>query len=176
MRASDWLWALASTNVALPMRVLGLPGWPARNCTSWPDSGYGSGLSRTALTTVKMAVFAPMPSASVSTATAVKPGFFSNWRKANFKSFMVRCQESVVRCLFIPHSEFRIRSLALENDEIRMTNVERMSKHQLPENCRCARSRRFGFQISEFFRHWAFVIHASRLNDSTIQTFIGFHA
>ena len=28
-------------------------------------------------------------SASVSTATAVKPGFFSNWRKANFKSFMI---------------------------------------------------------------------------------------
>ena len=33
-----------------------------------------------------------MPSASVTTATAVKPGFFSNWRKANFKSFMVRGQ------------------------------------------------------------------------------------
>src|SRR5207302_155717 len=39
-------------------------------------------------TTLKMAVFAPIPSASVSTATAVKPGFFSNWRKANFKSFI----------------------------------------------------------------------------------------
>src|SRR5438445_9211336 len=39
-----------------------------------------------------------MPSASVSTATAVKPGFFSNWRKANFKSFMVRGQLSVVPC------------------------------------------------------------------------------
>src|SRR5438552_13519865 len=47
-----------------------------------------------------MAVFAPMPSARVSTATAVKPGFFSNWRKANFKSFMVvvSTQSSVVRC------------------------------------------------------------------------------
>ena len=43
-------------------------------------------------TKLNMAVFAPMPSASVSTATAVKPGFFSNWRKANFKSFMVRCR------------------------------------------------------------------------------------
>src|SRR5881628_2663928 len=32
--------------------------------------------------------FAPMPSASVSTATAVKPGFFSNWRNANLRSFM----------------------------------------------------------------------------------------
>src|SRR6266446_1227338 len=35
-----------------------------------------------------MAVFAPMPSASVSTATAVKPGFFSSWRKANLRSFI----------------------------------------------------------------------------------------
>src|SRR2546427_11331343 len=32
--------------------------------------------------------FAPMPSASVSTATAVKPGFFSSWRMANLKSFI----------------------------------------------------------------------------------------
>src|ERR1051325_505947 len=29
-----------------------------------------------------------MPKAKVSTATAVKPGFFSSWRKANFRSFM----------------------------------------------------------------------------------------
>jgi hypothetical protein len=43
-----------------------------------------------ALTKLKMAVFAPMPSASVSTATAVKPGFFTSWRKANFSSFIVR--------------------------------------------------------------------------------------
>src|SRR6266446_5595739 len=38
-----------------------------------------------------MAVFAPMPRASVSTATAVKPGFFSNWRAANFRSFITQC-------------------------------------------------------------------------------------
>src|SRR6266513_1374509 len=62
-------------------------------------SGFlkGNGRSSTALTTLKMAVFAPMPSASVSTATALKPGFFSNWRMANFESFMVRGQLSVVR-------------------------------------------------------------------------------
>src|SRR5881409_2101625 len=35
-----------------------------------------------------MAVFAPMPSASMSTATPVKPGFFRNWRKANLRSFI----------------------------------------------------------------------------------------
>src|SRR5213594_629220 len=43
-----------------------------------------------ALTKLKMAVFAPMPSASVSTATAVKPGFFSSWRKAKRRSFMAQ--------------------------------------------------------------------------------------
>src|SRR2546430_7756310 len=48
-----------------------------------------------------------MPSASVSTATAVKPGFFSNWRKANLKSFMVRGQWSVVRCHLFFYSAFR---------------------------------------------------------------------
>src|SRR5438132_1588181 len=37
-----------------------------------------------------MAVLAPMPSASVSTATAVKLGFFSNWRKANLRSFITQ--------------------------------------------------------------------------------------
>ncbi len=42
----------------------------------------------TALMRLKIAVLAPMPKASVSTATAVKPGFFNSWRKANFKSFM----------------------------------------------------------------------------------------
>src|SRR5207247_10299286 len=39
---------------------------------------------------LKMAVFAPIPSASVSTATAVKPGFFSNCRKANLRSFITQ--------------------------------------------------------------------------------------
>jgi hypothetical protein len=39
-------------------------------------------LSSTASTTEKIAVFAPMPSASVSSATAAKPGFFRNVRTA----------------------------------------------------------------------------------------------
>ena len=38
--------------------------------------------------TLKMAVFAPMPSASASAATAVNPGLFSSWRKANLGSFI----------------------------------------------------------------------------------------
>src|SRR5438094_697284 len=48
--------------------------------------------------TVKIAVFAPMPSASVSTATAVKPGFFSNWRKANLRSFITQCLHRIDFC------------------------------------------------------------------------------
>jgi hypothetical protein len=43
-------------------------------------SGYASGRRSTPFTTLKMAVFAPMPSASASIATAVKPGFFRNVR------------------------------------------------------------------------------------------------
>jgi hypothetical protein len=39
---------------------------------------YGRGLRSTALTTEKMAVFAPTPSASVNTTTAVNPGRFHN--------------------------------------------------------------------------------------------------
>ncbi|PYK97940.1 MAG: hypothetical protein DME19_14405 [Verrucomicrobia bacterium] len=75
-----------------------MPGLPPKIRTSINSSGFDNGrvFKRTALRSWKMAVFAPMPSAKVSTATAVKPGFFSNWRKANLKSFMVRGQLSVV--------------------------------------------------------------------------------
>src|SRR5213593_1558683 len=58
--------------------------------TRRPASKYGNGRIRTASTALKMAVLAPMPSASVSTATAVKPGPFSSWRKANLRSFITQ--------------------------------------------------------------------------------------
>jgi hypothetical protein len=38
-------------------------------------SSMGNGFSNTAFTTVKMALFGPMPNASASMATALKPGF-----------------------------------------------------------------------------------------------------
>jgi hypothetical protein len=47
--------------------------------TSWSGFGYGMG-SNTAFTTLKIAVVAPMPNASVKTAVNVKPGFFNNVR------------------------------------------------------------------------------------------------
>src|SRR3972149_4441320 len=52
------------------------------------ESRYGSGRSNTPLTTLKTAVFAPIPSASVSTATRVKPGCFPSERSAYRRSFM----------------------------------------------------------------------------------------
>src|SRR4029077_3631875 len=51
--------------------------------------GYGRGRSRTALTILKIAVLAPIPSASVRTATKVNPGDLRSWRRANFRSFML---------------------------------------------------------------------------------------
>ncbi|PYV23388.1 MAG: hypothetical protein DMG24_14080 [Acidobacteria bacterium] len=46
----------------------------------------GSERSSTASSTVKIAMFAPIPRASVSTATAVKPGFFASTRRPYLKS------------------------------------------------------------------------------------------
>jgi hypothetical protein len=54
-----------------PGTMAGIASWTS---ASRSGSGKGSGRSRTALTTLKMAVVAPMPSASVTAATAVKPG------------------------------------------------------------------------------------------------------
>jgi hypothetical protein len=54
--------------------------WETRTRRS--GSSNGSGRSRTAFTTLKIAPFAPMPSASVATATAVKPGAWRSRRSA----------------------------------------------------------------------------------------------
>src|SRR5437016_3778112 len=53
-------------------------------------SGYGSGRSRTALTMLKIAVFAPMPSARVRIATAANAGFLVNCRSARRKLFIAK--------------------------------------------------------------------------------------
>ena len=51
--------------------------------------GKGSGRSMMESTSEKIAVFAPIPSASVSTAVSVNPGDFRNCRNANFRSFSI---------------------------------------------------------------------------------------
>ncbi len=48
--------------------------------TNWSGSLTGSDRSNSLSVTLKIAVFAPTPSASVSTATSVKPGLLSNIR------------------------------------------------------------------------------------------------
>ena len=50
--------------------------------TRRPGSGNGSGLIKSAFTTVKTAVLTPMPTASVTSAIAVKPGVLRSIRKA----------------------------------------------------------------------------------------------
>ena len=61
------------------------PGAPGATCeteTIRSASGYGSGFSSTLLTTLKTAVLAPMPIASVSRAIAVKVGLRRRARSA----------------------------------------------------------------------------------------------
>src|SRR5271155_5676776 len=54
--------------------------------TTRPGSATGSERNSTAFITLKTAVFAPIPSASVRTQTKVKPGVFLSWRIAYLKS------------------------------------------------------------------------------------------
>ncbi len=51
------------------------------------DSGYGSGRSSTPFTTVKMATLAPIPSASVTAATAAYAGRLTRARAACYGTF-----------------------------------------------------------------------------------------
>src|SRR5450432_653454 len=69
-----------------------------------------------------MAVFAPIPRASVRIATAVKPGVFSRRRKAILRSFMA------VQCCM--RSAFGNHRAGARNDETRMAKDERMTKNQ----------------------------------------------
>jgi hypothetical protein len=51
-----------------------IPGAVCHTATSLSGSGYGSGLSSTPFTTLKIAVFAPIPIARVRIVTIVKEG------------------------------------------------------------------------------------------------------
>ena len=58
------------------------PGERFQRIASRSASWYGSGRSSSALATLKIAVLAPTPMASDSTAAAVKPGLRANARMA----------------------------------------------------------------------------------------------
>jgi hypothetical protein len=68
-----------------------IPGTPGARCHTPTNScarGSGSGLSNTLSITLKMAVFAPIPSATVSTAMAVNPGVRRNRRRTCSSDFI----------------------------------------------------------------------------------------
>src|SRR5438034_9343530 len=61
----------------------------------------GSPRKKRSLIKLKIVVFSPMPSASVTTATKANPGDLRSWRKANFKSFIslgTKCLNRVDTC------------------------------------------------------------------------------
>ena len=58
------------------------PGVSSVSCTNCCGSRTGSHRSINASIRLKIAVLAPIPSASVSTITSVKPGVFTNRRSA----------------------------------------------------------------------------------------------
>jgi hypothetical protein len=58
------------------------------NMTMRSDPGYGAGLSKTVLTTEKIAVFAPIPSASAATAAIVNAGLCRNIRSECLRSLI----------------------------------------------------------------------------------------
>src|SRR5438093_5417974 len=63
------------------------PGEVFMNMTSRSGSGNGTGFNNTALTIEKMAVFAPMPSASAAMAVTVNAFACLNIRRECFRSF-----------------------------------------------------------------------------------------
>src|SRR5262245_2552662 len=69
-----------------------MPGDRSHNTVSRSGSGYGRGLSKSALTTLKTAVFAPIPIASDATITPVRPAVRLKVRRAYRRS----CRKSVI--------------------------------------------------------------------------------
>src|SRR5215467_13175705 len=68
----------------MPGKLLG--GGTCQTCMMREGSSKGSGRRRTALTTEKIAVLAPMPRASTTMAAAEKPGLRRSKRKEKRKS------------------------------------------------------------------------------------------
>src|SRR5580700_10598758 len=77
-----------------------------------------------------MAVFAPIPSASVSMATAVNPGLFHSILTANLRSCEIVCMNISALSLFIPQNNNRI-------DE-RRTTSRQITGHE----CGCDKNER----------------------------------
>src|SRR5436190_1128688 len=63
-------------------------------CTTRPGSLNGRPPKKRSLIKLKIAVFRPIPRASVRTARQVKAGDFRSWRRANRRSFISLCAQS----------------------------------------------------------------------------------
>src|SRR5216684_3195251 len=72
-----WLFQSRKSPAETPLRF---PLIFDQTMTSWSGFGYGMGERRVAWTTLKMAVFAPIPRMSARRATDVKPGFLPSNR------------------------------------------------------------------------------------------------
>src|SRR6266550_8009900 len=72
-----------------------------RICRTRSGSWNGSPLRKRSLSSEKIAVFAPIPSAKVITAINVNAGDLRSWRKANFRSFIslsAQCLNRIDKC------------------------------------------------------------------------------
>src|SRR2546421_12352441 len=103
----------------------------------------GSGRRKKKSASENIAVFAPMPSASVSTATTVKPGFFNSWRKANFRSFITQCLHRIYFCCASRGNQAGEECDA-QQDQRRRRERERIVRFHIVEQARdepCERER-----------------------------------
>src|ERR1700722_21024482 len=66
-----------------------------------PGSLYGSGRSSTAVTTLKIALLAPIPSARTMIAPSANPGFLRSTRNAYFRSCQILCIQASYRARFL---------------------------------------------------------------------------
>jgi len=78
---------MAGEHDKLPL-IDGIPGARCQTPTSSWDRGKGRGLISTPFTTLKMAVFAPMPRARVISAIEVKVGAIPKRRKMCWSALM----------------------------------------------------------------------------------------
>ncbi len=96
-----------SRSVTGDIGTRGKVGARSHTMTSRSASGYGSGRINVASASANMALFAPMPSASVMAATAVNAGDDFSCRNANLTSCRRssnHCVNRISRSLFLPRS------------------------------------------------------------------------
>src|SRR5258708_28625398 len=92
MPSKAWLRLRQSRKLAGDTENVGMPGklvcgGVCQICTNRSGSSNGRGRSNTALTTLKMAVFAATPRPSVKIAFALNPGLFAPFRRLDQQGF-----------------------------------------------------------------------------------------